>query len=144
MYIYIVPHGLLLCIFLSLLAYIYRPLMYNLRVIQYTTFLSTWYQSTGSESPLYFILFFSASSQKFFGAAVASAIPHRSVFLGSPSPSPCFELVHIPIETLGDNRARAVENSQIGVSTLPHAPTEDSAVPPPIPQFDHSRCSPDR
>jgi hypothetical protein len=41
MYIYIVPHGLLLCIFLSLLAYIYRPLMYSLRVIQYNTFLST-------------------------------------------------------------------------------------------------------
>jgi hypothetical protein len=40
-YVYIVPHGLLLCLFLSLLAYIYRPLMYSLRVIQYTVFLST-------------------------------------------------------------------------------------------------------
>jgi hypothetical protein len=26
-------------------------------VIQYILFLSTWYQSTGSESPIYFILF---------------------------------------------------------------------------------------
>jgi len=84
--------------------------MYSLRVIQYNTFLSTWYQSTGSESPLYFSLF-SASSHNFFGAVVASAIPNCSVFLGSPSLSPCFELVHIPIKTLGDNCARAVANS---------------------------------
>jgi len=96
-------------------------------VIQYTTFLSTWYQSTSSESPLFFF-FRSASSQNFFGAAVASAIPHRSVFLGSPSSSPCFERIHIPIETLGDNRARAVENSPLGVLTLPHSPPEDSAA----------------
>jgi hypothetical protein len=110
MYIYIVPHGLLLCIFLSLLAYIYRPLVYSLRVIQYTILLLTWYQSIGSESPLFFFFLFSFSSHKFFGAAVASAIPHRFVFLGSPPPSPCFKLIHIPIETLGDNYARVVEN----------------------------------
>jgi len=101
--------------------------MYSLRVIQYNSFLSTWYQSTGSKSPLYFILF-QPFPRTFSGAAIAFAIPHRSVFLGSPSPSPCFELVHIPIETLGVNCARAVENSQIEVSTLPHTPTEDSAA----------------
>jgi hypothetical protein len=122
--IYIVPHGLLLCIFLSLLAYIYRPLMYSLRVIQYTSFLSIRAQVLNH----LYIFIFSASSQKIFGAAVASAIPHRFVFLVSPSPSPCFELVHIPIETLRDNPARAVENSQIGVFLLPHAPPEDSAA----------------
>jgi hypothetical protein len=69
-----------------------------------------------------------ASSQNCSGAAAASAFPPRSVFLGSPSPSPCLELVHIPIETLGDHRARAVENSPIGASTLPHAPPEVSAA----------------
>jgi hypothetical protein len=69
-----------------------------------------------------------ASSQNCSGAAAASAFPPRSVFLGSPSPSPCLELVHMPIETLGDNRAKAVENSHIGASTLPHTPPEDSAA----------------
>jgi hypothetical protein len=125
----IVPYGLCCVYVFHVLAYIYRPLMYIICVIQYISFLSTWYQSTGSESPIY-LFFFSlpASTQQFSGAAVASAVSHRSVFLGSPSSSPCFDLVYIPIETLGDHRARAVKNSPIVAFTLLHAPPEDSAA----------------
>jgi hypothetical protein len=126
----IVPYGLCCVYVFHVLAYIYRPLMYSICVIQYISFLSTWYQSTGSESPIYLIFFFflPASSQQFSGAAVASAVSHRSVFLGSTSSSPCFDLVYIPIETLGDHRARAVKNSPIGAFTLLQAPPEDSAA----------------
>jgi hypothetical protein len=97
-------------------------------VIQYISFLSTWYQSTGSESPIYLFFSLPASSQQFSGAAVASAVSHHSVFLGSPSSSPCFDLVYIPFETLGDHRSRAVKNSPIRSSTRLHAPSEDSAA----------------
>jgi hypothetical protein len=75
---------------------------------------------------LYFIL--SASSQQFSGATFASAKAHRSVFLSSSFSSPCFELVNIPLETLEDDRARAVENNPIGVLTLRHSSSEDSVA----------------
>jgi hypothetical protein len=45
----------------------------------------------------------------------ASAKSPRSVILGSSSSSTRLELVTIPLETLGDNRARAVDTSFIGV-----------------------------
>jgi hypothetical protein len=118
-YVYIVSHGLLLCVFLSLLTYIYRLLMYSLRVIQYITFLSTWYQSTGSESPLIFFIFFRPLPNNFLAPPL---LPPYLIALSSSvlfPPSPCFELMHIPIETWGDNVPEPSRTAQSELHTLP-------------------------
>jgi hypothetical protein len=100
--------------------------MYSICVIQYIYHFSQ--HGIRAQVLNHQFIFLPASSKQFSGAAVASALSHRSVFLGSTFSSPCFDLVYIPIETLGDHSARAVKNSLIGAFTLLHAPPEDSAA----------------
>jgi hypothetical protein len=62
-----------------------------------------------------FFLFFQHLPQTLLMPSFASTKSPRSVILGSSSSSTRLELVTIPLETLGDNRARAVDTSFIGV-----------------------------
>jgi len=81
----IVPYGLCCVYVFHVQAYIYRLLMYSICVIQYISFLSTWYQSTGSESPIDF--FFSSGlfpsifrRRRCFRRISSLCLPRFSVF----------------------------------------------------------------
>jgi hypothetical protein len=87
-------------------------------VIQYTTLFSTWTQSTGFKS-----FFFHHHPKNLLSPPLV--LPNLLALSSLVLP---LLVLTIPLETLGVNRARAVETSLIRVITLHHAPPEDSAI----------------